>query len=586
MADSQIDEIKNKLDIIDVINGYVRLQKAGRNHKAPCPFHSEKTPSFMVSPERQIWHCFGCGKGGSVFDFVMEIEGVEFGDALKMLASRAGVELKRVDPEMQTRRTRSYEIADLANRFFVRQLEASRTGKDMKGYLVSRGLKPETIKEWQVGYAPSQWRSLLEFLNGRGYPNDEIIKTGLVVKSEKGKYYDRFRDRIIFPISDINGVVVGFTGRENPNKPDERMGKYVNTPNTLIYDKSRIIYGLNKAKLDIRKENLSVLVEGQTDVLMAHQNGFKNVVASSGTALTEFQLRTLKRYSDNLATAFDMDIAGEEATKRGVNLAIELGFNAKVIDLPQNSDPADCLKKDISLWQKAVKESKNIVDFYLTTALARNDPETVEGKKEISRIVLPIIKKIPNRIEQSHWLDQTSMRLGAKESDLVEEMGKMRYDSEIRQEPVKEVSDNKREQRINLEEYVLGLMLSCSENPKECQAEPSHLFNNSQLSQIFERIRKNKKKKINLDKLRKDLPIELANQIDHLIFKAEAQKSMIEDLEPKKEIVFCFNQLKKRYLKDKFNQLNLAIRKAEEKKDKATLGKLTQEFNKLTKQAF
>ncbi|MFH1671748.1 MAG: DNA primase [Candidatus Portnoybacteria bacterium] len=582
MSVSQVDEIKNKLDIVDLINGYVRLQKAGRNYKANCPFHSEKTPSFMVSPERQIWRCFGCGKGGSIFDFIMEMEGVEFGDALKILAQRAGIELKRMDPKLRTERTHLYEICDLANRFFVRQL-ASQDGKKIQDYLVKRGLNANSIKEWMVGYAPDNWRSLMEFLNSRGYPNNEILKTGLVIKNEQGKYYDRFRSRVMFPISDINGIVVGFTGRENPFKPDEKMGKYINTPNTLIYDKSKIVYGLNKAKLDIRKENSCVLVEGQTDVIMAHQNGFKNVVASSGTALTEYQLRFLKRYTENLATAFDMDIAGEGATKRGVNLAIELGFNAKIINLPNNSDPADCLQKDASIWKEAIDKAENLIEFHLKSALAKNNPETAEGKKEIGKAVLPIIKSIPSKIEQSHWLQETARRLSVREGILIEEMEKIRYSPSITKEPEINVA-NSRNHKIDLEEYVLGLILSCSKNPKECRLEPSHLFNNADFSQIFEGVKKFKEKEINLDQLKKTLPIKLANQIDHLVFQTEAQKEMTEDFEPKKEIKFCFNQLKKRQLKEKLNQLGLAINKAEGEKDKITLKKLTQEFNKLAKE--
>ena len=521
-----------------------------------------------------------CGKGGSIFDFIMEIEGVEFGDALKMLAQRAGIELERVDPKLKTERTRLYEVCNLANRFFVKQFE-SKNGKEMQKYLEERGLKEETIKDWQVGYAPDQWSSLLDFLNSQKYSNEEILKTGLIVKNQQGRHYDRFRNRIIFPIFDINGLVVGFTGRENPNNPDERMGKYINTPNTLIYDKSKLIYGLNKAKLDIRKEDSCILVEGQTDVLMAHQNGFKNIVATSGTALTEYQLKTIKRYTENLATAFDMDNAGQEATKRGVNLAVELGFNTKVISLPENQDPAECFQKNTPLWKKSVKESKSLVEFYLTNALSKNDSTTAEGKKEISKIILPIIKRIPNKIEQSHWIQKTAGSIGVKEDLLLEEIDKISYSPSITQEPIIE---NQFDKKINLEEYILGLVLSCSEEKNQCQMESSQIFNNEDLGQIFKEIKKIKEKKINLNQLKKNLPINLASRVDHLIFKAEAQKEMIEEFEANKEIKFCFNELKKRHLKEKLNQLSLLIKKAENDKDKISLGKLSQEFNKLTKQ--
>lgn len=586
MISSPVDEIKNKLDVVDVIQGYIRLQKAGRNYKALCPFHSEKAPSFVVSPEKQMWKCFGCGAGGSLFDFVMQMEGVEFGDALRMLAQRAGVELKKVDPKLKTERTRTYEICHLANQFFIRQLTASQIGKNIQKYLAGRGLKPAAIKDWQIGYAPNQWRALIDFLEGRGYSDDEISKAGLVVKKEeKNEYYDRFRDRIIFPIHDLNGLVIGFTARENPEQPDIRMGKYINTPNTLIYDKSQVIYGLNKAKLDIKKENLCVLVEGQMDVLMAHQAGFKNVVASSGTALTEKQLRILKRYTENLATAFDMDLAGEVATKRGIDLAIQFGFNTKVINLPEKQDPADCLQKDSLVWPQLVSQATGLIEFYLSNALRRYDRQTIEGKKEISRVLLPEIKKIPDKIEQAHWLQELAMRLRVQEAVLVEEMAKIKQADYVAiKQTVPETKDNGQPKIVNLEEYALGLILTNLRKMKRFKREPAYLFTNSELTEIFKNLKKGKGKRNNLKSFREGLPVNLANQLDELVFKTEAQKSLLDKFEPVKEIRFCFSQLRKRYWQEKLDQLNLSIREAEGKKDKDSLKKLTEEFNKMTKQ--
>jgi DNA primase len=610
MTNSPVDEIKNRLDIVEVIQGYIRLQKAGRNYRALCPFHSEKTPSFMVSPERQIWHCFGCGAGGSIFDFIMQMEGVEFGDALRILAQRAGVELKKIDPKLKTERTRLYEICHLANCFFVRQLEASQAGKNIQKYLASRGLQSKTIKDWQIGYAPNQWRALVNFLKSRGYPEEEIVKAGLAVERSKDVQddreaqddrntredrgaYDRFRDRIIFPIRDLNGVVVGFTGRENPYNPDNRLGKYINTPNTLIYDKSRILYGLDKAKLAIRKQNLCILVEGQMDVLMSHQAGFTNVVASSGTALTEQQLRILKRYTENLAMAFDMDLAGETATKRGLDLAIQFGFSAKVISLPENQDPADCLQKDASIWSGAIAAAQGLIEFYLSNAFTKNNPTTAEGKKEICKILLPVIKRIPNKIEQAHWLQEIARRLKVQEGILIEEMAKIKFPASTRESSAQLESRTPLNSQDNgsghidrkmtdLEEYALGLVLAHPENFREYQDEPGYLFTNADLGQIFKALKKNKAAKI--ESLRKTLPAHLADRVDYLVFRAEAQKNFTNDFEPAKEIRFCFNQLKNRYLRQKLNQLNLSIQEAENKQDKASLKKLTEEFNKLSKQ--
>ena len=593
MDSNLVDDIKNKLDIVDVISGYIRLQKAGRNYKATCPFHSEKSPSFMVSPERQLWKCFGCGKGGSIFDFVMEIEGIEFGDALKILAQRAGIELKKIDPKLKTERTRLYEICELANRFFIKQMEASSTGKEMQKYLIGRGLKAKTIKEWQIGYAPNQWRSLKDFLNKQGYPNQEISKTGLVIETEKNtshdKYYDRFRDRIIFPIRDINGVAIGFTGRENPNNPDDRMGKYMNIPNTLLYDKSRAIYGLNKAKLEIKKKNLCILVEGQTDVIMSHQAGFVNVIASSGTALTDQQLVIIKRYTENLSIAFDTDLAGEMATKRGIDLALKFGFNTKVISLPDNQDPAGYIQKNPSLWEKAVEKAQDLIEFYLNNAILRNDPETVEGKKEISKSVLPMIKKISNKVEQAHWLQKTASKLKVQESVLIEEMEKIK-DSDLEggfsslNKNIEVISS--RNKTDELEEYVIGLLLMKNDNFKECKKEASYLFTDPGLEEIFKILKKSKGKKVNLKDLKKKIPSDLASNLDELSFKIEAQMSLTDEFDLNKEIKFCFNQLKKRYFHNKLNYLNLAIKEAEDKQNKSSIKKLTAEFNKLSKQMF
>ncbi len=593
MIDSPIDEIKNKLDIVDVIQGYIRLQKAGRNYRASCPFHSEKTPSFMVSPEKQMWHCFGCGKGGSIFDFVMEMDGVEFGDALRILAQRAGVELKSTDAkfsaEWKTEKSRLYEVCDLANRFFIKQLEESKKGKEMLDYLVERGINRNTIKDWQVGYAPSGWQSLFNFLISCGYSDGDILKTGLSVQSEKTgakeRFYDRFRDRIIFPISDINGLVVGFTGRENPKNPDSRMGKYINTPNTLIYDKSRILYGLDKAKVDIRKDNLCILVEGQTDVIMSHQAGFKNVIASSGTALTEQQLRIIKRYTENLATAFDMDMAGEMATKKGVDLALQLGFNAKVISLPNNQDPANCIKENLKSWLKAVKNAKELIKFYFDGAFSKSNPETVRGKKEISGALLPVIKKISNKIEQAHWLQELATRLKVQEAVLIEEIDKIKDVSfgYFNDSAETEFSQNKSNLGLSIsEEYTIGLILFYPKNFKKHKNKPDYLFANLDLRQIFKVLKKNASGKAGLKKLKNNLPNNLADKADYLTFMVEAQKNMLDNFKPEKEMEFCFDQLKERYLKKERNKLTLAIKEAENKKDESLLKQLTKKFNKLS----
>jgi DNA primase len=310
MLGSPIDEIKSRLNIVEVIQSYIKLQKAGANYRAVCPFHSEKSPSFFVSPARQIWHCFGsCGEGGDIFKFVMKIEGVEFGDALRILAQKAGVELKKQDPKLQTERHRLYSICEIACRFYQKQLGSGEAGQEAKKYLLDRGITEESIEKWRIGYSPDVWRSLTDFLISKGYERNEIEKAGLLLNSEKtGGYYDRFRGRIIFPVFDLSSQVVGFGGRifkkgvtkalvgggskggTTPVPGEIGEAKYINSPATILYDKSRILYGLNKSGQSIRKNDRFIVVEGYMDAIMAHQIGCDNVVAASGTALTQFHL--------------------------------------------------------------------------------------------------------------------------------------------------------------------------------------------------------------------------------------------------------------------------------------------------------
>src|SRR3989338_7422657 len=389
MLDSQLEEIKNKLNVVDVVCGYIKLTKTGANYRGVCPFHSEKKPSFFVSPARQIWKCFGCGKGGDIFGFIKDVEGVEFGDALRILAQKAGVTLKRENIKLRTERQRLYEICELACCFFEKQLEQSQIGKEAKEYLLKRGINEESIKKWRLGYSPDTWQGLSDFLVGKGYKREEIVRAGLAVEKEnRSDSYDRFRGRIIFPVFDLNSQAVGFGARVFNVKDEKETAKYINTPQTLLYNKSNILYGLNNAKLSVRKNNKCVLTEGYTDVIMCHQAGYENTVASSGTALTQGHLDILKRYSENLVLAFDMDIAGDSATKRGIDLAQERGFNIKIIETySKNEDPADTVLKNPKDWEKYVAEARSIMDYYFDFAFTSFDKNIPEGKKEIGRVI-------------------------------------------------------------------------------------------------------------------------------------------------------------------------------------------------------
>ena len=375
---SDVDLIKDKVDVGDLVGEYVQLKPAGVNLKGLCPFHGEKTPSFMVNRERQNWHCFGCNKGGDIFSFIQEIEGMDFVEALKLLAARVGVELRlRASEKNSSEKARIKEINSVASNFFHNVLTKMEASASAREYLEKRGLKERTIIEWQIGFIPDQWDLLTKYLLKKGYSIDDLVTSGLTIKrdgadSQSGRgFYDRFRGRIMFPIWDVHDNVVGFTGRVFV-ETEKSGGKYVNTPQTLVYDKSRIIFGLNKAKQSIRKKDYIVMAEGQMDVISAHQEGMENVVASSGTALTENHIALLKRYSTNLRVAFDGDSAGQQATKRGIDMARAQGFHVRIITIPEGKgkDPDDCIRENPDIWVECVENAKDIMEWYVDKAFA------------------------------------------------------------------------------------------------------------------------------------------------------------------------------------------------------------------------
>lgn len=577
MIGSPIDEIKNRLDIVEVIGSYIKLQKAGVNFRAICPFHSEKKPSFFVSPARQIWHCFGCGKGGDIFGFVKEIENVEFGDALRILAQRAGVELRKYTPEyakLKTERQRLYEICELTSLFFEKQLEASSVGKEAKRYLLGRGITEESIKKWRLGYSPDTWQGLSDFLVSKEYTKAEAERAGLSIKNERGSFFDRFRGRIIFPIFDLNSQVIGFGGRVFKEKDKEEIAKYVNTPNTLLYDKSRVLYGLDKAKLEIRRRENCVLVEGYTDVIMSHQAEIFNVVATSGTALTPYQLKILKRYSENLILGFDMDVAGDSATKRGIDLAQSQGFDIKVVRLQAGKDAADIISKNPKEWEKALAMAESILEFYFETAFSAKNPKTPEGKKEISKILLPILKRIPNQIEKSFWLQKLSKNLEVREEDLREELKKTKLSEEIYGlEPEELVNLPQKSRRELLEERLMVIVLKSGNKNLNLIEEEKNSYFSPRTQEILTNLKKDPN--FSSEKLSPDVQ----NYFSYLSLKAEVEEIEEKDIEP--EIKICLKEIQSLEIKNKLDQISKGIKKAEEEKDLKKIGELTREFNQL-----
>lgn len=422
MATDTVAQIKERLNIQDIITPYVKLRRAGRSLVGLCPFHKEKTGSFHVSPERGTWHCFGCGEGGDGFSFIEKIEGVDFKGAMKMLAEKAGVtiEYSGTAREDTSKKDRLREVMLRAQEWYARNLKDS----PAYPYALSRGLSDDFIKDWGLGYAKDEWRTLLEALSVHGFSIAELLSAGLIKEADgkPGTYYDRFRARLMFPIRDAAGRVVAFTGRAL--SPDEQ-AKYLNSPETELYHKSEILFGMDKAKEAIRSRGFTMLVEGQLDVLLAHQAGFTNAVALSGTALSEKHLTLMKRYSENLMLVLDADPAGLKATARSAELALMNGLRVKAARLPKGKDPADLVKEDSKEFTARIAAAKPIVEFFLAElSETERDPHRLMRRAE--EIVLPLIAHIPSPMEREHFVQIAAQALGLSSEAVRESLKRSR----------------------------------------------------------------------------------------------------------------------------------------------------------------
>lgn len=462
LMSSQTEQIKAKLSIVDVVGSYLKLEKVGNNFKARCPFHNEKTPSFYVSPTRDSWHCFGCNRGGDIFSFVQEIEGLDFMGALESLARRAGIELKPLDPKIKTESERAHAVMEEAVKFYHTNLLQSDLAKD---YVKQRGLNESTVRTFRLGYAPTDWSALYDYLGHKGFTDDEIEKTGLIIKTANavrhagGRYFDRFRGRVMFPINDPAGRPIGFSGRLVVASPGRDEAKYINTPQTPLYDKSRALFGFDLAKQAIRQHNACVLVEGQMDLVMSRQVGVQNVVAVSGTALTLNHLNLIKRLSENLIMAFDGDTAGIKAARRGIDLALSLGLEVKIALLPDGLDPADLAKTAGQAWSQAVAGATNVIDFYLA-ALARSQSDQRTLNRRVVQEVLPYVARLENSIDQANFVSKIATFVGTTEEPIWVELKKIQANLSLAVEtPVANIEFAVEEvsRREKLDRQVLGL---------------------------------------------------------------------------------------------------------------------------------
>ncbi len=422
---SQVEQIKERLGIADVVGAYLKLEKAGGNYKARCPFHNEKTPSFFLSPARSSYYCFGCGAKGDIFTFVQEFEGLDFVGALKVLAQKAGVELTKEDPKMRSERQRLFLCLESATIFFQRTLYENAQYKAVVEYLTGRGLTKDTIKEWRIGYAPDAWQMLSDYLKSKRFSEQDLAKVGLTKpREEKDGHYDRFRGRIMFPLFDSSGRVIGFSGRIfGPD--DGKSAKYLNSPETELFKKSEMLYGFHKAKQGIREKGYSILVEGQMDMLMSQQAGFTNTVAVSGTALTVQHLEMLRRLSERVVMSFDPDGAGVRAALRGAEMAIGLGMEVRVAELPKGEDPALFILNHPEKWRETVeKKAIHVVEFVTNHLLSQQlDPRALA--KEVGAKVLPFIVRMQSSMERSHFVSMIYKKTGIKEEAIWEDLKRL-----------------------------------------------------------------------------------------------------------------------------------------------------------------
>jgi len=592
---NNVEEIKSRLNIVDIVGEYVRLTKAGSHWKGICPFHHEKSPSFMVNEEKQIFHCFGCTKGGDVFSFVQEIESMEFREVLKILAEKAGVTLEEYKGGKQApdNKKRIIEALELATKFYETQLWKG-VGKDnILGYLHARGISDESVHNFRLGYAPTGWDNISKFLIERGFSLDEIEKTGLLVKKENGAgAYDRFRDRIMFPIMDIMGSVIGYSARVSPGG-DESQAKYVNTPETIVYHKGKALYGLSHAKNDIKKKNYVLLVEGNMDVIASVQAGISNTVAVSGTALTGDQITMLKRYTENIAMLFDMDSAGQQAVQKSADLCLQKGVNVKIVTLTDGKDAADVVAKDPALLLEAVKKSVLAMEYFFAEALNKYDKKTADGKLHIAKEVLAHVTNIESQIEKAHWIKKIAHEVDVEEKVINDVLKTINAGSnnQPQEQPIltEHVSSFQKRSDI-IRDSLAGLVMSNAKIWKETfetQSEQQWLKNDSLLQFI---LKSGPQSEFLFDKFLAN--IEDGHAIEKLrkiyfdtkyLFTQEGVVEYSED-ESRSLVASYIAQYVKELQKERLHDIIKQIEIAEQKGDKETLAKQMREFTKLSQE--
>ena len=574
---SPVQEIKDRLDIAEFIRSYIPFIPAGKNFKALCPFHKEKTPSFMISPERQTWHCFGaCGEGGDIFKFLMKYENLEFYEALKILAEKAGIELKKISPAEQRQFGVLYDINDSAKEFFKKKLEQS--AESLK-YLSGRGLKKETIEEFELGLSGSGFDELTRHLISAGFNIKDIERAGLNFKTERGSYIDRFRERIMFPIYNHFGKVVGFSGRILPEFEKPEIGKYVNSPETPIFNKSRLLYGFHKTKNHIREQKFALLVEGQMDFLMVYQDGVKNVAAVSGTALTADHLKTLRRLTDQAVLYFDNDEAGLNAAERSIDLTAANDFSVKILFLKEYKDPAEAVLKSPGELLGLVSKAKHAMEFYFDRYLTGDQRQTTNNlsdfKKNI-RIILGKIKNLTSPVDRSYWLKELSLKTKIEEKALTEEMEQIRNEKLVMSYEKKELrTQNSALSALSRRELIAQRMISLIMIKESFQSQLKEYFD--YLPGDYLIILKSLLKREKLSDER------LSGLFNLISLRSSFEASIINEDKIDAEFQEILRNLQLEYLKDKRQGLMYLIKESEHRGEEGKTASVLKEFDEISK---
>lgn len=582
-----VTQIKQKLNIVDVVGRYVELKKSGRNYKAPCPFHNENSPSFMVSQDLQIYKCFGCGESGDMFSFVQKMEGVDFATALEQLAEKAGVKIEKAnyDPNAEKKK-RIFEINELTTTFFTHLLLKHQAGKDALKYLKEkRKLNQDIIEKFRIGYAPDDWEILYKFLSKKGFSDEDLENSGTVIKKRDGNgYIDKFRNRVMFPLIDTQDKVVGFTGRAL----GEQSPKYLNTQETLVFYKSSFIYGLNFAKSSI-KHNGAVFVEGQMDVISAFQAGINNVVCSSGTSLSNTQLTILSRYTKDLTLCFDSDTAGQTATLRAIEIAETVGLNVKTAIIPEDvTDLDELIKKDSKRAQILLTEPVPVYDYYLSAALKKFDKHTAIGKRNIMETIAPKFAKIRSTVVLDHYINQLEGELDISKQvikELIEKNEKADYDKLVVDSKIKDSELNK--SKITTEEHIIALLYNV-----ELETSQSILyklakkdFTDDNIQDLFIKLKAyvlGRKRKFDIKYFTNKLEGEIKQKAEE-IHLLDLGSLAGNELALEKELNTTFKRLKRETVNRELKEIQEELKEAELANDTERLEYLSQKVYKISK---